>query len=819
MMKVSLFTPISYERPCSLAEKSLAVISNYFYLGGDRAIVVKGNEARMESEKRSWSSITLKVASYVLLFPLTITLVAVNLGLRYRHKITVITPLPPRSESTQMRDSTEPRKTPVPIFLSPVKASSLVAEPQAVASPSPIPKQSAEPVLEKFEEEPLPRFHSVATKTVQPVASSRLSEEVFLPFSINLSDNPLLVISSAKEMHAKAREIVSEVLDGHVSHRLQIPCLGFLRTRVPQAVQFVEELRADLDVMATRFPDLFDLCPKKTEEVRDGLTIRRYNNGVIEEVQSKDSNWNGWNGRRIYPNGKIEKGDFNNFFFAKGTCVEHQTTTYRMLLPLVGSYTLDRHLMYAEIEGEKRLIVVQRKPDGYEYDRIQVEEELIPTLANILQDTGDVEENNLREILSESINCEAFVRFLFEKNLIFSIKAYPFQSLLKIIREKGIAINVRQRHPETNESLLDRYSGEVRILRGLLSIDPTLAQRSEKGESAFVHALMKGNKKGASVLQASMEEQKIALFPREILFKKVAFSEGEVTLEELKTLSREDQEIVYRLANTYTQLNVVRTMRVLGFGRREEVLMREGPSIFGYNMDALERYEYLQDFLKNLRSQKLLLSESEFRSLPRQNYVEKGADIGRILGRDYIERKARELGLQHVKVPKKMIVMDDTANLQLQIDRRCNIVAEGGVRVYAERIQSCSRRITPEEVTELLRLFEATGFSDIHWGNVIVAADGVYIIDTEFTNFWIMSFYFEHGRQYAEMAKIVHALPVDRQSPFIDDLNAKIRTYREKEDALTEQRKLHFKAEQEALQKTGFICYQSFPFSAGELLS
>ncbi len=337
------------------------------------------------------------------------------------------------------------------------------------------------------------------------------------------------------------------------------------------------------------------------------------------------------------------------------------------------------------------------------------------------------------------VNCEQFVKFLWETNSIFFLKPGPLESLLKIFQQKGLAVNLRQQNSETKETLLDRYSGNAKILQALLSIDPGLIQRTEGKEIALVSALLAGNKEGASLLFTTMEKQKIALLPRELLFQKVAF-EGVVTLEELQALSREDQEIVYRLANSYSQLNVVRTMRTLGFGRSDQLLMRKGPSIFGCNMDALEMRERLHDFLKHLRSQRLLLRRSEFAKLPSTNYIEKGYDIGRILGRDYIERKARELGLQSIKVPKKMIVIGDQANLNLSTDSNLNINSSDDVKVYAERIQGTDRRITSKEASELLRLFEATGYSDIHWENIIVAADGVYIIDTEFTNFWVMRF-------------------------------------------------------------------------------
>nr|WP_148300664.1 hypothetical protein [Candidatus Protochlamydia sp. R18] len=107
-----------------------------------------------------------------------------------------------------------------------------------------------------------------------------------------------------------------------------------------------------------------------------------------------------------------------------------------------------------------------------------------------------------------------------------------------------MVVNLHRQHPETKETLLDRYSGNAKILQNLLAIDPTLIQRAEGAEIAFVRALLTGKQKGATILFNAMEAQKIPLFPRELLFKKVVFSESEVILQELRSLSREDQQIV-----------------------------------------------------------------------------------------------------------------------------------------------------------------------------------------------------------------------------------------------------------------------------------
>lgn len=87
-MVISLFTSINYARPASCTEKVISVLSNYFYLGGVRATVMKG-ELWLENEKLEWYITALKVASFVLLFPVTLPLLAIHASLRYLHSFTV----------------------------------------------------------------------------------------------------------------------------------------------------------------------------------------------------------------------------------------------------------------------------------------------------------------------------------------------------------------------------------------------------------------------------------------------------------------------------------------------------------------------------------------------------------------------------------------------------------------------------------------------------------------------------------------------------------------------------------------------------------
>ena len=92
MTTISLFTPINYTRPKSCGEETLSKLSNYFYLGGTQATVIKGNEVKLENGKTSWKMIAFKVASYVILFPITLTLLAIDLVLRTQYHFIVISP-------------------------------------------------------------------------------------------------------------------------------------------------------------------------------------------------------------------------------------------------------------------------------------------------------------------------------------------------------------------------------------------------------------------------------------------------------------------------------------------------------------------------------------------------------------------------------------------------------------------------------------------------------------------------------------------------------------------------------------------------------
>ena len=73
-MTISAFASIRYVRPASFSENVLSLLSHCFYLNNTRITVIDSDQVRLETQKSFWQITVLKVAAYVLLFPLTLFL-------------------------------------------------------------------------------------------------------------------------------------------------------------------------------------------------------------------------------------------------------------------------------------------------------------------------------------------------------------------------------------------------------------------------------------------------------------------------------------------------------------------------------------------------------------------------------------------------------------------------------------------------------------------------------------------------------------------------------------------------------------------------
>jgi hypothetical protein len=168
-----------------------------------------------------------------------------------------------------------------------------------------------------------------------------------------------------------------------------------------------------------------------------------------------------------------------------------------------------------------------------------------------------------------------------------------------------------------------------------------------------------------------------------------------------------------------------------------------GPSLFIHSMEETEIKKIGIEFFEDLRTSGRLLTNQEFvdQNHPKGTYRDKGSDLGRIQGANYIKKVAEELGLKHIKVPKKIAVLNEGINsIQAKVSPFNLELSSGQVTIFAEDITPLDRGTTREEVTELLKILEATGFGDFMGENFMLGKnaqgeEGIYFVDTEYTNF------------------------------------------------------------------------------------
>lgn len=179
--------------------------------------------------------------------------------------------------------------------------------------------------------------------------------------------------------------------------------------------------------------------------------------------------------------------------------------------------------------------------------------------------------------------------------------------------------------------------------------------------------------------------------------------------------------------------------RLEALGMKKKPLTEVGPSIFPKLPQTQEEQEQMiGTFIESLKSNGLLLTKEDSKKIDISKFFEKPADLGRIQGRNLIERIAIEYGLKNIKVPKKIIVLEEGKSEIIfcsETSPFLRFITKGISCILAERIESVNRKISLEEATELLTVLIKTGFNDIRWDNIFLAADGIYFIDTEVDTF------------------------------------------------------------------------------------
>lgn len=468
--------------------------------------------------------------------------------------------------------------------------------------------------------------------------------------------------------------------------------------------------------------------------------------------------------QRTLPDGTQESGTFVNGVLKQGVRTQGGQTIFLGPKLLLGEVTLENEgiaLNFAEvtIDGRTEIVPVQttyRKwvfnptPEYIRYPGSPNE-----ALLKIAQNTPPFNRSPIKFVIEHANNrllqTEGFLTYLLTPNNhgrlpLHTINTRSLLEVLELARSHHVAINLETVDPVTRETLFSKWAGagDVELTRALLAIDPSAIRQTEgREESFFMRAVLGGFTEEAQVLLQAMQAQGIELTQADGWIQKAFTNDCNFTNEEFLQLPIELREKIFKVANICIHKEFLQKLR--DFGMRQPPAQPERAALFSYNMDAIDVEETLHTFLGNLRRDGLLLTKEEFAQKDLARYVHKGADIGRVLGRDYIERTANHLNLPHVKVPKKIAVIqpEDEGALTLEFTLARNLAMDiscPSLQIYAERIEPIERKATREEMTGLLDLIEATGFNDFYGHNLLMGKnhngeEGIYFIDTEYRNF------------------------------------------------------------------------------------
>ncbi len=341
------------------------------------------------------------------------------------------------------------------------------------------------------------------------------------------------------------------------------------------------------------------------------------------------------------------------------------------------------------------------------------------------------------------VTVESFLTFLNTPTAegllpIFSINKKSLEEVLELSRYHSIPLQLVC--PKTGETLIGKWVGReaVKIVQALLfhqcPVKPAyLSEALIYGGAEEIELLNTALQQQAS-LEMSIEDQWLMRAFRD----EVDFSE-----QEFSALDPELQTKLARVANTHVSRNFLQKLREVGW--QKQPTTPEKAAILSSDMDALHVEEAFRQFLVDLRQKGCLLTKEEFAQLPAGNYKGKwnGAAIGRILGRDYIAKTAERLQLKHIKVPKKIAVIESSApSIAFTVNQySCLPIHSEQLSIWAEKIKPLQEFVNREEMLELLDLVEETGYNDCGGDNICLATNqagerGVYFIDTEYMNFY-----------------------------------------------------------------------------------
>jgi hypothetical protein len=229
-----------------------------------------------------------------------------------------------------------------------------------------------------------------------------------------------------------------------------------------------------------------------------------------------------------------------------------------------------------------------------------------------------------------------------------------------------------------------------------------------------------------------------------------------ITQAEYSSLSSQLQEEVFEIANKCRHIELVQKLRNFGARISPSLAMpKVGPAL-SRSMDIVEITETMTTYIDQLAQSGRLFTPDGFAQFSLgKKFRKKDRAFQRLLGHEHLQKVIDQLGVSSVKVPMKVgVATGNSINMIFRVERFCYFGAELtpmmypvveeeaddskqdlSFEVYAEEIVPCKRKITRQEMEELLKVIIASNFSDLFYKNFIITKEAIYIIDTEVKSF------------------------------------------------------------------------------------
>ena len=490
----------------------------------------------------------------------------------------------------------------------------------------------------------------------------------------------------------------------------------------------------------------------------------------------------------------------------------------------------DQELNFALVitAEDKKLVPVKGNLRGGEYTAY--EGSALEALLKIAQDkepqphySGSPISCILKHANNSLVTEEEFFEFILEKDetgtpRICTLNSYSTLDVLSLIKEKNIPINLNEK-TATGETLFNFLAGigKAKITKLILQLDDSVIdqiQDQTQLKKTLKVAFSFLREEIADLLIDAMLKKGIGLSEEESWIIRASKNDCVFSEEEFTQLDPELKVKVFYVANAFGNEDVVKKLRPLV--EESAPLFRYGPSILAENMDIVTTRNVIEDFLKDLRQDGLLLTAEEFSELDKTKYICKRDQIGRIQGKKFIEKVVKENGLKHIKVPKKIAVINEgLKEVSFNVYSSLELIPkEDHLQIYAERVEPKNRYLSLEEAIEYMIILEKTGYNDFYGNNIFFCEDGIYFIDTEQKDFSPKSPEFE----YIKAIKDCVATPEEAEE-FLRVYNMRKKAYDDEEKSREAQQNKYdaaFKNPYKRLSK-GFANNVEFTFPLASL--